>query len=215
MLGYLLPFAHGEIMLDIGANVGTTLLPRALLGVFRHIHAFEPEPRNFACLARAIEENNVASLVTAWPCAIGAEEGETQLVVAKAIGRHRLSTSGPKERSITVKMRTLDRWLDETGIDPAKVSFVKVDTQGYEPFVLAGATRLLETRGAVWQLEISPQHMNAAGSDVDSLCRTIERYFTHFVDLRAVELGWQPASVLNQSMRDLRRRFTDILVLAV
>jgi FkbM family methyltransferase len=213
-LGYLLPFAHGEIMLDIGANVGTTLLPRAVLGVFRHIHAFEPEPKNFACLTRAIEENNMSSVVTAWPCAIGAEEGETTLIVSDGIGRHRLG-EGSEARSITVKIRTLDGWLDETGTDPAEISFVKVDTQGYEPFVLAGATKLLETRKAVWQLEVSPKHIKAATSDIDDFCRTVERYFTHFVDLRAIDRGLRPASELKHAVRELPSKFTDILAMNV
>lgn len=58
-VGSLMPFAHGEVMLDIGANIGTTSFPRAILGAFRHIHAFEPEPRNFACLARGTAATDV------------------------------------------------------------------------------------------------------------------------------------------------------------
>jgi hypothetical protein len=55
MISMLAPLAHGGVMLDIGANVGLTSIPRAVLHLFDHIHAFEPEPMNAACLKHAVQ----------------------------------------------------------------------------------------------------------------------------------------------------------------
>jgi hypothetical protein len=38
--------AHGTVMIDIGANIGTTSIPRVLLRDFEYIYAAEPESKN-------------------------------------------------------------------------------------------------------------------------------------------------------------------------
>ena len=49
--------ATGGALLDIGANIGLTLIPHAVLGDFHPVVAAEPEPRNFACLEWNIKAN--------------------------------------------------------------------------------------------------------------------------------------------------------------
>jgi hypothetical protein len=77
----------------------------------------------------------------------------------------------------------LDAWVDRLGIDLRLVTFVKVDTQGAEPQVLAGAARVLACRHIAWQLEVSPDLLEAAGSSVRDLLLQLRASFTHFIDL--------------------------------
>lgn len=42
--------ASGGALIDIGANVGLTSIPHAILGDFHPVIAVEPELRNFMCL---------------------------------------------------------------------------------------------------------------------------------------------------------------------
>jgi FkbM family methyltransferase len=212
-LGSLLPFAHGEIMLDIGANIGTTALPRALFGVFRQIHAFEPEPRNFACLVKSIEANRLERVVTAWPYALGAELGEALLTLRGGIGRHRIGSAGKASIArASVPMLTLDEWISRQALDIDAISFVKVDTQGFEPFILAGAKGLLEKRKAIWQLEIAPAYMRSIGANIDDLCSLLQSYLTHFLDLRNPTLGLQPIEAIAETISGLEG-YTDIVAL--
>lgn len=48
--------AVGTIMLYIGGNLGTTSIPRVVLGDFQYIYAAEPEPLNYACLLRTARQ---------------------------------------------------------------------------------------------------------------------------------------------------------------
>jgi hypothetical protein len=61
---------------------------------------------------------------------------------------------------------------------------VKLDVQGWESRVLAGATRLLAHSHIVWSLEVSPKHLEFAGTPVSRLVDQIARHFTHVIDLR-------------------------------
>ena len=55
--------AVGRLMIDIGANIGTTSIPRVLLGDFNCVYAIEPDPLNYSCLVRNIISNGVRGLV--------------------------------------------------------------------------------------------------------------------------------------------------------
>ena len=55
--------AVGRLMIDIGANIGTTSIPRVLLGDFNYVYAAEPDPGNYACLVRNVVDNGLRGLV--------------------------------------------------------------------------------------------------------------------------------------------------------
>src|SRR5688572_2023380 len=54
----------GDVLFDVGANMGQYSLLAAQRGV--RVHAFEPEAQNFALLVRNIIVNNLTDPVTAW-----------------------------------------------------------------------------------------------------------------------------------------------------
>src|SRR5438045_4285921 len=104
--------AVGRVMIDIGANVGTTSIPRALLGDFACVYAIEPDPANYACLVRNIVSNGVRGLVLPDRVAIGDTDGEMTLRTMKS-GTHHLVTRALDVREaerVTVPCLTLDAW---------------------------------------------------------------------------------------------------------
>ena len=212
--------ALGAIMLDIGANIGRTSVPRVLLGDFQFVYAAEPDPVNHECLVRNVMENNLQGRVFPDHTAIGNKDGKTVLMRSRFIGGHRvLPESGrPKSRElVTVPCYTLDSWVKRLSIELDGVTFVKIDTQGWEIHILSRATNLLEQRHIAWQLEIDPKHLESAGAPLTCLFEILHRHRTHFIDLNSAAPGprSRPVSELSSALAyvgDTRGRKTDILV---
>jgi FkbM family methyltransferase len=212
------PFARGGVMIDIGANIGTTSIPRLLLGDVDRVYGVEPDPANYACLQRTIVENGLAAHVHVDRVALGSMDGEANLLVASRMGRHRLLAAGVTKRD-TIRVSTMraDTWADRLGVDLDRLRYVKCDTQGWEAHVLAGAPLLLARRDIIWEMEICPGLLDAAGSSLDDLCATIARHFDWFVDLRADDetLDRQPAADLAAAVRRAiagSRNYTNVIL---
>jgi FkbM family methyltransferase len=210
--------AVGRVMIDIGANVGTTSIPRALLGDFNCVYALEPDPGNYACLVRNVVDNGVRGLVLPDRVAIGDADGEMTLRTLRS-GTHHLVTraadAGEHER-VTVPCLTLDTWVARMGIDLAEVAFVKSDTQGWDARVLGGAAGVLARRHIAWQIEFSPSMLERSGRSRDEVYDLLERHFTHFIDLRS-EGGARVrrTSLLREALAYVgngERRYTNVLL---
>lgn len=182
--------ALGGVMLDLGANLGRTCIPRVLLGDVRAVYAAEPHPANYACLVRNVAEHSLRGFVMPDRVAIGAERGEVQLRVSRFPGGHRvLRTQRRPVETITVDVWPVDLWLDRLGIEPGAITFVKVDTQGSEVRVLRGAESLLARRHVSWQMEVDPVLLKRAGTPLRDLFKLVQSRFTHFVDIGSHQRG--------------------------
>lgn len=178
--------AVGRAMIDIGANVGTTSITRALLGDFDYVYAAEPDPGNYACLVRNVVTNRVQGLVLPDRVAIGDTNGDVTLRTLQS-GTHHLNTGssdGDERARVEVQCLTLDSWVERTGIDLSEVGFIKSDTQGWDVRVLNGAQRALAHKHIAWQIEFSPAMLQRAGCTMDDAYETMQAHFTHFIDLR-------------------------------
>jgi len=210
--------AVGRVMVDIGANVGTTSIPRALLGDFNWVYAIEPDPANYACLVRNIVDNGLRGLVLPDRVAIGDLNGEMTLRTLRS-GTHHLVTRPSdvaEHERVTVPCLTLDTWIAQMGIDLSDVAFIKSDTQGWDARVLAGAAGVLARRHIAWQIEFSPAMLERSGRSMDEVYDQLERHFTHFIDLRS-EGGARVRRT--SSLRDAlayvgktERRYTNVLL---
>lgn len=149
-----------QTVLDVGANVGQygSLLRRA--GYAGRIVSCEPLSGAFAQLQRR------AAGDPAWTTlrtAVGRERGDTTINVAAnsfsssllpMTDAHRLSAPGSDYvAQETVPVTTVRALVAGHEVAPER-TLLKIDTQGYEAEVLAGAGDLLDQLGAV-QLELS------------------------------------------------------------
>ena len=176
--------AVGGIMLDIGANVGRMAIPRMILGDSTKVFCAEPDDLNFRCLAANVRENRLDGLIIPDRVAMSDRVGCLPLQRAKMSGGHRVVQAGvAPDDAETVPCTTLDAWVVDHAIDLADVRFVKVDTQGSEVHVLAGASRVLAQPHIAWQIEVAPSHLRLAGSDSRTLHGMLAGRFTHFIDL--------------------------------
>jgi len=181
----------GGAMIDIGANTGRMSIPRVVLGDATVAYCIEPDPLNYACLVRNIRDNGLAGLALPDRLAIGAHSGVVRLERAKSPGGHRVLGEGMKtgRETVEVEISTLDAWVERMGIDLDTVRFVKLDVQGGEVDVLAGASKVLSCPHVAWQIEVDAERLDKRGLKIEDLFVYLRQNFTHFTDLNRLATG--------------------------
>lgn len=160
--------ARPGIVVDIGANVGWHALHAAQHRNVETVVAFEPDALNAWLLERNIAENGIANIVV--DCrAVGAKPGVANLFRYKDsnTGRHSMAADhGMGSRP--VPLTDLDSALDNFGFGNRTVALIKIDVEGYEPAVIAGAGRTLAHTDAII-LEYSPDLSRAGALSTDEM----------------------------------------------
>jgi FkbM family methyltransferase len=189
--------AVGGIMLDIGANIGATAIPRAILGDARAVFCAEPDEINHRCLVANIVQNGLSGLVLPDRVAISDRTGEVVIERGKMPGGHRIVhvAPGTMDGGLRVPSMTLDDWVAHHAIDARDVTFIKIDTQGSEVHVLTGAATLLALPVVAWQIEVAPRLLRLAGSDPATLYRMMKAHFSYFIDLNVDAHGSRLRSI--------------------
>ena len=193
--------ATGGALLDIGANIGLTSIPHAVLGDFHPVVAVEPEPRNFACLEWNAKANGAEMICRR--AAVADKLGTLYLKIKSNPTHHHLSKDGKGE---PVDVVTLGQLVDEIG----RVSLVKVDVQGAEADVLRGACDLLHKWEAAWHMEIMGPK-NAEPEDTEFIVLAVETHFDGFMDTRSDAPEILSVTHFRDYLGSLRRKFTDFM----
>jgi FkbM family methyltransferase len=127
----------GAVVYDIGANVGFyTLLSAALAGPSGKVYAFEPLPRNLRFLRRHIGINKLTN-VEVIEAAVSDREGTAMFDDTANAAMGSLSARG----SLKVRTVAIDDLAAQGLLRPPDM--VKIDVEGAEADVLAGAARTL------------------------------------------------------------------------
>lgn len=120
--------AEGETFVDVGAYDGYTSLEfiRRCPG-YRAVHAFEPDPDNYAVCATALREY---PNVNCYPIGLSRAKGTLRFSVQGS--RSKVSDSG----TVTIEVDRLDDILRAAPTDP---TFLKMDIEGEESAAIEGA----------------------------------------------------------------------------
>ncbi|HTS46436.1 MAG TPA: FkbM family methyltransferase [Bryobacteraceae bacterium] len=164
--GYLKP---GMTFVDAGANFGYyTALGAMLVGHEGRVIAFEPSAFAFEKLSAMAAKSGLTQ-VTAIQAGLSDSAGSLKLYLGIGSTNHTptMVPHGNTSES-TVKVVPLDQEAKRLGIE--RIDLIKIDVEGYEPKVLAGATRLLRERriGAIL-CEFNEMWLRMAGSSVEAL----------------------------------------------
>jgi FkbM family methyltransferase len=212
-------FVVGGIMLDIGANIGTTAIPRLALGDCTRVYAAEPQAENYRCLVGNSLDNCLAGLLTPCRLAIGSQNGTASLRRSQHMAGHMVIPDTRPELGDDVEqvpMCTLETWITQLAIDIRAVHFIKVDAEGWDGHVLLGAGALVDVPHLVWQLELNPGKMQKSGVDLAALFQYIGERFTFVYGLHAESGGaLRPAreiGALIEAAGRLGHRDTDVVL---
>jgi FkbM family methyltransferase len=150
----------GCVFIDVGANVGWYTLLAAGMNA-SHVYAFEPNPRMAQLLRKTISVNGHRDRVTLRAAACGAHSGGFMdlIVNPEEVGGAYLETEeesqrsllGPHEKRVRADIVRLDDVIlarhlsDGTGQKTLPV-VIKIDVEGFEPHVIAGAADIMALR---------------------------------------------------------------------
>lgn len=149
-LAEILPKAKITTVFDIGANVGDTVEEALREFPEAKIYAFEPVKATFEHLSNRFPSG---SRVLCHHFALGASSGSALITARGTATGNRIVDKVGDTPVETVTIRDGDSVLQELGID--RVSFMKVDTEGYDLETLRGFEKsLAEQRIDIFQVEV-------------------------------------------------------------
>jgi FkbM family methyltransferase len=150
----------GAVVVDVGANVGIYAISAAQrCGDAGRVLAFEPGPRARALLVGNVARNRLQRKVKVLAACTGHYDGVIEFdEAADSAMSSILSTSrGGRVQRLTCPIKTLDTSVAEEGI--GKIDALKIDVEGAEWMVLAGAKHTLDESDPVIMLEISMKNL--------------------------------------------------------
>src|SRR5262245_3146727 len=167
----------GMVFVDVGANDGYyTLFAARRVGPSGRVVAAEPSSRERAHLQRNLGRNGLDN-VSVIPAAIGATSGLADLHLAHGVHAGHNTLGGFAHDDVVraslerVPIEPLDAVIPRLGL--ARVDFVKIDVEGAEARVIAGATNVLTSMRPMMLIEVNDKALRAQGNCADSLMATL------------------------------------------
>ena len=168
-------FASGEV-LDIGANIGYTacVFAAAIRGPGR-VYAFEPDEASFATLGEIIGRKKLGGMVELFNMAVGSADGALEFWHNEEHSAdHRVVTEQFKtarpgaDKITTVAVTSVDSFVSARNLQ--KLSFIKIDVQGYELAVCEGMRQTLDKFPSLSiAFEYAPDGMRELGFEPSAL----------------------------------------------
>jgi FkbM family methyltransferase len=157
------------VAIDVGANLGfiTTLLSQ-MVGQRGTVYSFEPSPTTFRKLEDVINENRLTN-VRAFNAGCGERPQRLDLYCTGPSGHsslHRPTDASDVRAIENVEIVQLDEFL-ASGL--SRVDLLKIDTEGHEDAVIAGASELLRRFRPVVYLELTAEYIDSSRRAVSLL----------------------------------------------
>jgi FkbM family methyltransferase len=136
------------IILDLGSNIGITVVPFANKVTRGKVFSFEPIPQNIKTLKRIIAHYHLSN-IEVFETALGDEKGELTMVMPVVFDvrlqglSHVVQRESDKEKGDLFPVRV--QRLDDIHVLQAlpKIHAIKIDVENFEYHVLKGASGLL------------------------------------------------------------------------
>ena len=188
-------------MIDVGANIGTIVIPALRRELFKSATAIEPHPGNIRLLRTNLALNEVGDRVDVLSQAIG--NISTQLLLQEVVDDS--STHSIGARGIPVQALR----LDDLVFPPQ--SLLWMDIEGYEGHALDGAKSLLSS-GIPLVSEFNPEFLRNSGG-LDMFEKAIEG--RRIFDLQASDPSPTTLAEITQriSKNAKNQQWTDILAI--
>lgn len=165
----------GDWVIDAGASIGALTAQFChLVGPSGLVWAIEPVPYNIARLQQLRDLNGLGQL-RVFAGALGASAGTAALQLPREgeTGFASFTKSWGMGEMIEVPVWTLDELVEGVG---RRLAFLKIDVEGYEPQVLAGAEKTLRTMRPLILCEFNDILLRDAGASSEQLLAVFAEY---------------------------------------
>lgn len=191
----------GDIVLDIGANIGYyTLIFAKLVGKNGQVFAFEPDPTNFALLKKNIAINGYKN-VTLVPKAVSRKTEGIKLYLCQTNkGDHRIYNSFDGRQAIAIKAVSLDEYFKNYR---RKIDFIKMDIQGAEAKAIQGMINLLKNNQPKIIMEFWPIGLKRSGISPEKPLKLIKN-----LGYKLYEVNEQKKQISPTTIPDLLKTYT-------
>lgn len=149
----------GDSLIDCGANIGYFSAYLAQAVPLGRVLAVEGNHRTAGVCSSNLALLGItnASVIEA---ILAANELE-KLVIPDVRNREPWQRAVRAQNQSSAKVTTLDHLVESYGVN---ASLIKIDCEGYEPFILQGARRLLQAQRPALMIECNDDSLNAANS---------------------------------------------------
>jgi FkbM family methyltransferase len=155
---------NGSVIFDVGANIGLSAIALAIAAPHCRVVCFEPSPTNFPYLKQNVERFGSDRIGIHQ---VAASDRRTTLRMFAGSGAE--TWSGGWCHVVTENSTDKDRTVIEIpsirldDFDEVPPALIKIDVEGHEPEVIAGAARLIEAARPLICVEFNPWTLNAFG----------------------------------------------------
>jgi FkbM family methyltransferase len=160
-----------DVMVEVGAHVGSWSVFFAKYLSQGYLHAFEPVPHNCDKLKANLDLNDTRN-ATAYQKAIGDEPGSATFSLEDndAPVQGTLLQDQAEGHTFSVEVDTLDRFAESLDRPPTAL---KIDCEGAEAMVLRGGSAILSDSIRVIFLELHAEPLQRIGEDPEQLIQSL------------------------------------------
>lgn len=162
----------GDLVLDIGANIGSHTLPMAkMVGESGEVIAFEPVPWAIRKLKRNLSLNAFQNVMLEQVALSDVNHLGVKMQFRASFKIEAGQGVDPQGKinedwwheceHVSTRMQTLDSYVEERGL--GRVKLIKLDVDGFEGKVLRGAQRLLARDKPILIMEVAPAWLEMRG----------------------------------------------------
>lgn len=164
LLSFIKPDSN---ILDIGANIGDTTLQMAKkLNGKGQIFSFEPSPAVFERMKTNVSLNNFKN-INLFNAGMGDEVGVLNLISHGSNHSGGAFISKDANDAIKVAVTTIDKFVADQKL--SKLDFLKIDTEGFEVFVIKGGVNTFRNLKPSLFIEVSDSLLQRAGTSAKEL----------------------------------------------
>lgn len=137
-------FKEGDVVVDIGANVGCVSIYLAKKYPFLKIYSFEAHPINYQNLLKNIEINNVSNIIANNLIVLDKDDDflDIELNLYNSGSTSIFKTNKNNINTFNVKTISLDTIIKKFDID--NIKFLKIDCEGSEFKILNSSNKIRE-----------------------------------------------------------------------